>query len=283
MKKLACGRLCNAWPIFASLCLLSAAACVCATPPSSNSPPRAVDYEQPKLLAGNIFALQPDGRKLLFKSKRTTARSGAVVTVTIEYTYPDGTPAARSRIVYEAGRLQAYELDELQTGDHGRAVFALDPENAGRRRILFDYAKTHNGETRKSNATESLQKDTLVDDMIPDFIVDHWDALMSGAAVKFRFIALSRKETVGFELVKESETTRGSEAMVRVKMEPTSLIIAHLVDPLFFVVEKNGSHRVREYIGRTTPMVKNGAKWKDLDGDTVFDWPAAGGTLSVQR
>jgi hypothetical protein len=29
---------------------------------------------------------------------------------------------------------------------------------------------------------------------------------------------------------------------------------------------------VLQYDGRTTPKLKDGSKWKDLDAATVFDW-----------
>ena len=62
--------------------------------------------------------------------------------------------------------------------------------------------------------------------------------------------------------------------MVIIKMEPTSLIIARLVDPVFFTLEKNGQHQVRRYTGRVTPKTKVGNKWDDLDATVVFDWPS---------
>jgi hypothetical protein len=108
--------------------------------------------------------------------------------------------------------------------------------------------------------------------MIPAFIVSHWNALAAGTPAKFRYLVLSRVETVGFRLIKESETTRQGKAVLRLKMEPTSIIIAQLVDPLYFIVEKDAPHRIFQYLGRTTPVIKNGNKWKDLDADTVFEW-----------
>ena len=73
-------------------------------------------------------------------------------------------------------------------------------------------------------------------------------------------------------MAKDSEATRDGKPVVRFKMEPTSVIIAQLVDPIFFVVEKQGAHRVLEYDGRTTPLIKSGNKWKDLDAVTVYEW-----------
>jgi hypothetical protein len=57
-------------------------------------------------------------------------------------------------------------------------------------------------------------------------------------------------------------------------MEATSLIIAQLVDPVLFTVEKDGQHRVLQYVGRVTPKTKAGNKWNDLDATFVFEWPS---------
>jgi len=38
-------------------------------------------------------------------------------------------------------------------------------------------------------------------------------------------------------------------------------------------VEKDGAHRVLEYLGRITPKQRDGTKWKDLVARTIYDWP----------
>jgi hypothetical protein len=194
--------------------------------------------------------------------------------VMCEYTYPDGSLAARERIVYEAGQLASFETEKLQTGEKGSAVVRPDPQNPGGRKIFFDYTIGQAEKAKKSRASESQgpANETLINDMIPAFMVSHWDALMRGSTARFRYIALSRKETVGFKLVKDAEVTCAGMAAVRLKMEPTSIIIARLVDPLYFLVEAKGAHRILEYTGRTTPVIKSGNKWKDLDARTVFQW-----------
>ncbi|HWV98737.1 MAG TPA: hypothetical protein VNZ64_03490 [Candidatus Acidoferrum sp.] len=252
--------------------LSAAAFCICAAPYSGCSQTRAIDYAEPKILVGNIFALGSDPKECLFKSERRGNRTGTAVQVTCDYTYPNGSFAARDRIVYEAGQLTSFEEEELQTGEKGSAMIRRDPNHAGQRRIYFEYTVGLGGKSRKSSDSEVLENDTLIDDMIPAFIVSHWETLDKGSPAKFRYIVLSRKETVGFKLTKEAETTWQGQPVVRIKMEPTSFIIARLVDPLFFVVEANGKHRILQYIGRTTPLIKNGDKWKELDAVSVFDW-----------
>jgi hypothetical protein len=96
--------------------------------------------------------------------------------------------------------------------------------------------------------------------------------LLGGETIKCRLISVSRAETVGFKFFKESETIwRGRPAMV-VKLQPSSIVIARLVAPLHFVIEKAAPHRILEYTGRTTPSIQKNGKWDDLDAVTVFDW-----------
>jgi hypothetical protein len=251
---------------------LSAALCICGAPLRAQSQTRAVDYAEPRLLVGNIFPMSSSPTECLFKSERRGTRTGTNVLVTCDYTSPSGSLAARDRIVYEAGRLASFEEEELQTGESGSAKIRPDPNNPGHWRVYFEYVIGQGGTAKRSGSSESLEGDTLIDDMIPAFIDSHWEALDKGSAVKFRYIVLSREETVGFKLLKEAETTWQGQRVIRIKMVPTSFIIAQLVDPLVFVVEKSGKHRILEYVGRTTPMVRNGNKWKELDAISIFDW-----------
>jgi hypothetical protein len=107
------------------------------------------------------------------------------------------------------------------------------------------------------------------------FLIDHWDALLRGDKVKCRYIVLPRKETVGFTFFKDSESTWRGHRVLLVKMQPSSTIIAALIDPLMFTIEMAPPHRVFQYAGRTTPKIQAGSKWKDLDAVTVFDWDSA--------
>ena len=108
--------------------------------------------------------------------------------------------------------------------------------------------------------------------MLAPFLASHWNDLIQGKEVKCRYVAAARAETVGFKFTKHTEATvRGTPAVV-IKMSPSSFVIAALVEPLYFTMEKGGEHRVLQYDGRTTPKLKDGNKWKDLDAVTVFDW-----------
>jgi len=232
--------------------------------------PSQFKYEEPKSLTATIYSL--DGKTVLFKFSRRSTRSGNQLEAVREYTYPDGKLAARERILYASDDLQAYELEELQTGALGRASIKPDPANPGRKEVSFEASKDPTSRGNPKRRSEPLRNDTLTYDMVGPFLIEHWDALMKGEEAKCRMIVAPRAETIGFRAVKEAEAQWQGKPIVILRMEPTSPIIRALVDPLHFKVEKQSPHRVFEYTGRTTLKIKSGSKWEDLDALTVFDW-----------
>ena len=245
--------------------IVAARVATAAEPLPENSPP--LRYEKPKVLAGKIYAQGSDRSQPLFTFKRTATREGARLNVLREYNYPDGKAAARERVVYEGDQLRSYELEELQIGANGKATLQPSPGASAAGTIRFEYTQK-----RTATATEALRKDTLIADMVGPFLSSQWDRLLRGEEVKCRYIVVPRKETVGFAFVKtRQEIRRGKEVLI-VKMEPSSAILSTLVDPLFFVIEKDGRHRVLEYSGRTTPKWGKDNKWRNLDAVTVFEW-----------
>jgi hypothetical protein len=90
--------------------------------------------------------------------------------------------------------------------------------------------------------------------------------------VKFRYIVVPRLETIGFKLRRESTAELQGKKMVRLRMEPTSRFIAQFVDPLAFTVEADPPHRIFQYWGRTTPKIRSGQSWNDLDALNVYNW-----------
>jgi hypothetical protein len=226
-------------------------------------------YEEPRHLAGTIYSA--DRKKVLFKFFRACNRTGNRLSVSREYSYPDGTIALKEKIVYEGDRLREYDIDDLQIGSRGSAKLTDLSSKPAKSLISFEYFKEARSPNRKTD-TEPFRDNCLISDMVAPFLVDHWSDLMKGNEVKCRYIVIDRRETVGFTFVKDSESRRAGRNVIIVKMFPTSRIISALVDPLFFTIEKDGRRRVLEYTGRAPVKIKDGSKWKDLDGVTVFDW-----------
>ena len=176
-------------------------------------------------------------------------------------------------MVYEGDRLVLYELEDLQVGAKGNVRIIRDPENPLRAEIQFEYGGGNTGTQKRR--TEAWVENTLINDMVGPFLAAHWDALSRGEKVKCRYIVVSRRETVGFTFVKEVDPSRRDQSEIVVRMEAGSALASVLVAPLFFTVEAAKPHRVVQYVGRTTPKLRIGGKWKDLDAVTIFDWQSA--------
>jgi len=229
-------------------------------------------YEPPRRLNGTLYEMGSNQKHVLFKFARTATRTGSTVNVLREFRYPDDRVAARERVVYDGDNLVSYELDELQIDARGIVKVRRDPKDATKGTISFEYfSDTRSGAKPKVN-TETLRPDTLVGDMIAPFLEAHWDDLVKGDVVRCRYVAAARAETVGFKFVKQSESTWQGKPVVVVRMVPSSFVIAMLVDPIFFTMEKDAPHHVLQYDGRTTPRIRVGNEWKDLDATTMFDW-----------
>jgi len=65
--------------------------------PATNSS-AVLKYEEPKSLAGTIYAKSSDRKNPLFIFTRAATRSGSTLEVVRNYSYPDGKLAARERV-----------------------------------------------------------------------------------------------------------------------------------------------------------------------------------------
>ncbi len=219
-----------------------------------------IDYLNPTTLTGTIYA-DAGLKQVLFTFRRTATSAGSAIHVVRDFNLPDGKLAAREHVEYEGGQLKSFTLDELQTGAKGSATVESGKMN-------FNFTEG----TAKKTGSEKFLNEILVSDMVGPYIASYWSALAAGETVKCRLVSVSRAETVGFKFFKESDGTWHGQPVMIVTLQPSSFVIAKLVDPLHFVIEKTGAHRVLQYTGRTTPSILKNGKWQDLDAVTVFDW-----------
>jgi hypothetical protein len=253
-------------PILLWLSCLSAGLAADAAPPASLE---SFDYAEPKLFTGTLYEIGSGQKKMLHTFRRTATRSGSTVHVEREFLGTNGSVTAVEIVIYESGRLVSFQMQEFQAQVSGSIQIAPDPKNPQRQLLFIGYAR---GLNPPKGDAQNLQPDTLTDDTIYPFMMLHWDDLMRGDAVKFRFISLEHERTFLFRLVKTGESVQKGRTVEQIRMEPTSLFVARFVNPLNFIVEKDSPHHILSYTGRTTPRVKKGKAWKYLDAETVFDW-----------
>ena len=229
----------------------------------------AYDYATPPLLTGTLYEIGSDRSNVLFTFRRTAVRSGSTVNVERQFIAPDGSVAAVEKAVYESGQLVSLEMRDFPARVSGSVRIEPDPTDPAREEILIGYG---HGLNPPRGSPQILQPDTLVDDTVYPFMLAHWDEIMEGQAVRFRFVSLEWKRAFLFRMVKTAESVADGRPVVQIKVEPVGAFVSAFVSPLVFTVEKAPPHHILSYLGRTTPRVKKGRAWKYLDAETVFDW-----------
>jgi hypothetical protein len=228
----------------------------------------AGDVAGPARVTGTLYEIGSNRHKVLYHFVRTAHRTGPTVRVQRQFTTPDGRVAAAETVLYRSNRLVAYEMKEFQANLSGSIWIEPDPAKNGQSNILIGYGKSL---APPRGDPQPLKPDTLIDDDLYPFLLVHWDELMRGESVKFHFVSIEWKRTFNFQLVKTGESVVDGHPCEQITMNPSGLLLAQVVNPLVFTVEKAASHMLLSYIGRTTPRVKKGDAWKYLDAETVFD------------
>jgi len=231
----------------------------------------AYDYSKPELLTGALFVIGSDRQKVLYTFKRTATRNGDTAHVERQFILPNGSVAAFEKVVYASDQLVSFEMQDFQAGVSGGIQIEPDPKNPARKTIFIGYGS---GLSPPKGRGAPLQPDTVTDDSLYPFVMDHWNDLMGGKTVRFHFVSLDWERTFDFGLAKTGESTENGEEVVQLTMKPASMFVSAFVKPIVFTVQANGSHLILSYVGRTTPHIRRGNSWKELDAETVFHYPA---------
>jgi len=230
----------------------------------------AYDYAEPKLLTGTLYEIGSHQQKVLYTFRRIAVPSGTVVHVERQFYRTNGLLAAVDKVVYKSNRLVFYQMQDFQARVSGAVRIAPDPEHPARQQIFISYGP---GLIPPPGYAQNLPPDTVFDDTVYPFMLAHWNELMRGNTVNFRFVSFEWERTFAFHFVKTAEFVQQGRTVEQIRMAPDSLLIGELVDPLIFIVEKASPHHVLSYIGRTTPRIQRGSSWKYLDAETVFHYP----------
>lgn len=234
--------------------------------------PVPYDYSKPPLLTGTLYAIGSDQTRVLYRFRRTATREGAAVHVDRRFIATNGTLAAEEKVLYESNQLVSFEMKDFQADVSGAIHVEPTVEDPVHERILIGYGP---GLNPPQGHAAPLQADTVIDDTLYPFMIEHWRELMQGMTVRFHFVSLDRERTFEFGLTRTGEVTQNGERVIHITMKPVSMFVSAFVKPIVFAVQANGSHLILSYVGRTTPRIRRGNSWKDLDAVTVFHYPGA--------
>ena len=229
---------------------------------------QALDLAGPERISGVIYESGSHRQVILYRFLRTAKRSGSEIRVQRQFWTPQGRLAARGDVLYESNCLVFCRMQEFQAQVSGMVTVQPDKTHVGRDVLRIGYAK---GLTPPVGEPQVLKPDTLIDDDVYPFLLEHWVDLMQGASVRFRFISLEWTKTFNFQLVKSGMATVDGRNCARITMKPVGFFLQQVVKPLVFIVDTAPPHAILSYTGRTMPRIWANGSWKYLDAETVFD------------
>lgn len=213
-----------------------------------------------------IYEMKSNYQKKLFdlKVESTTDDSGVVTATGVFKDAQSGTEAIHEVAKYKDAELIETRLEQKQTDEKGYIKVSGD-------QIEFVYTNSDGKEKKNSEKIKSGMKILAPANFIV-FIRKNWADLQSRKMIPLRFAVWDRYETVGFDLIFEGNEKRSGQDLVKLKLKPSSFIIAALVNPIHLWFSQDGQ-RLIELSGRVAPKVKSGDSWNALDADVKYSYP----------
>ena len=190
-------------------------------------------------------------KEQLYEGERTEQVEGSVVTEVTVYKRMDGTPVQTVKVVFdrETLLLHSYRLEDHRSGQIEEMRLADG---------VVTLANRETGKEELEKETVKWGQQTAFGNSIVPLIRRNWEAVRGGQTLFMDLLVPSRLETVGFRLVKTSETTRENTPVMVVRMEPSTWLIRLLVDPLHFYLAAEAPHRLVLYEGRSSVKTDDG-------------------------
>ena len=214
---------------------------------------------RPSQFTADVYDLKGNDVKFKFEHKLET--KGDTMVALNRYLSATGEELITERTEFKNEQLVSYQQSQKQTGGDGVIKIAGN-------KVVFTYKKS--GDKEKTDE-EELTANFVTSPTLMEYMMKNFASLKMGDVHKIRFGVIDRRETIGFELRKDSETTFNGTKAVVIRMKPSSFVIAALVSPLYFTFDEAGT-RGLELRGRLPVKVKDGNSWADFDGRMVYKY-----------
>lgn len=204
------------------------------------------------VVKGELFEKKGKSGKKLYDFTRKTSKEGDIEKVVRTFSYPDGKAAVIEEAFYKNGKCYKMTQDHRQLNTKG----SYEIKDG---KIFFSF--TEDGKTSKSE--EKIDGVVVPQDQIVPFLKANMAKLLAKETLSIRLPVFDRMETIGFKFKKYSSEKKGQ--VVKIRMSPSSFFISMLVSPIYFSLEKKKPHQELTIVGRTSPKIKKGGKWVNLD------------------
>ncbi|RAP33068.1 hypothetical protein DID80_08295 [Candidatus Marinamargulisbacteria bacterium SCGC AAA071-K20] len=158
-------------------------------------------------------------------------------------------------LVYEKGKLKEYSYIRHNINEQAMVTITDDG-------LLF--TRTFNGQIKTS--TKEYRKNYLFGPQIVTFIRDNFKALEKGTSIEINYGALNRLNAYRFILKRDRSHPLNSKDKLIIKMDADSFIVRQFADPIYFVLNKNGT-KIHRIIGRALPASNINGKIGVIDSD----------------
>jgi hypothetical protein len=155
-------------------------------------------------------------------------------------------------------RLQRYVVRQNQLNED----YELKVKN---NKLQFSIRKNGIVKTKETDLPDNL----VIGPSFVPFFQQHWKEIMSEKKVPVRLAVLDYMDTFGFEFEKVKSENETHSVLVR--MRATSIFVAAMVNPVYFLVQSDGS-KIIEMKGRMLVKIKDGNSLRDFEGRAVFTY-----------
>jgi hypothetical protein len=212
------------------------------------------------IATGTVF--DKDKKEKVFTYERYQDQKGDLTFDRALYKTMDGEIATEEKMERRNGKIVRYDIDQKQLKQKGWIVVEGQ-------KVTFNLKKF---KKRNYPQTEDLKDNFIMGLQIVDHVKKNWDELSSGKKKEISLGVWHRQEMITFDLDKDDRST--NKELV-IKMNPSSMFIRALVDPIYFHFDRT-TKELSSYVGRVTPKMKRGRSYYDYDGYVTYQMVKAG-------
>ncbi|WP_413291431.1 hypothetical protein [Bdellovibrio sp. HCB337] len=214
-----------------------------------------------EVIKGELFEQKTHFGKKLYDLVIDVQKKEGLTQTFVSYKDLQGNVVVQENGTFKGDELISLDIDQKQTQEKGFIQVEGD-------QVLFTYEK----DGKKKTDKEKLRKPLLSQANFNTYVANHWDEIVRPEGVEVRFAVWFRLETVGFKIFKVGERQKDGQKWVHLRMKPSNMVIAALVDPLELWYEESSRH-LMEMSGRVSPKTKSGDSFMDLDCDVRYTFP----------
>jgi hypothetical protein len=254
----------SAMVVYALSVLFGAVALATEVSPKASLPGQ--ELSNPGNASGKVFYDPISKTEPAFLYEYTRSLEGKITVGRTRYLDLKGQVLVEEETRSENDNLIAYRYRQNQVEEHG-SIEVRDGK------VYYNFTSQGKVEA-DSHDIESMM---IVPDSVPSLLQSNWRKIMAKETVRTRFLLVERQESIGFKFFLDKEVEWRGRPAIQVKMKPSSIIIAALVDPIIITVDKAPPHKLLEMQGRlplryakkNPPKSRN--DWRAIDARLVMD------------